>query len=105
MYGDIGESDLSAESTSKAYKLRGRVSDRENFFISAAYDLQVTGNMERTQQACELWARAYPRDAMPHAFLSGEVNPITANYEKAIKESHRAIALDPGLVVGYWKIL
>jgi hypothetical protein len=75
MYGDIGESDLSAESTSKAYKLRGRVSDRENFFISAAYDLQVTGNMERTQQACELWARAYPRDAMPHAFLSGEVNP------------------------------
>jgi len=43
MYDDIGESDLSAESTSKAYELRERVSDREKFFISASYDLQVTG--------------------------------------------------------------
>jgi len=48
-YGDIGESVLSAESTSKAYQLRDRASDPERFFISASYDTQVTGNMEKAQ--------------------------------------------------------
>jgi DNA-binding winged helix-turn-helix (wHTH) protein len=104
MYGDVGESDLSADSTSKAYELRNRVSEREKFFISASYDLQVTGNMEKAQQTCELWAQAYPRDAIPHAFLSGVIYPITANYEKAIEESYKVIALDPDFVVGYWNL-
>jgi hypothetical protein len=53
--------------------------------------------MEKAQQTCELWAQTYPRDAMPHAFLSGVVYPITANYEKAIEESSKVIALDPWL--------
>ena len=38
VYGDIGESALSAESISKAYQLRDRASDREKFFITASYD-------------------------------------------------------------------
>jgi hypothetical protein len=46
MYGDIGESVLSAVNTSKAYQLRDRASDQEKFFISLTYDLQVTGNLE-----------------------------------------------------------
>ena len=49
-YGEIGESDLSAASTSKAYELRDRASDRERFFITATYDFRVTGNLERMQQ-------------------------------------------------------
>jgi tetratricopeptide (TPR) repeat protein len=104
MYGDIGESGLAAESTSTAYALRDRVSDREKFFISASYDLQVTGNMQKAQRTCELWAETYPRDAIPHAFLSGLVYPITANYEKAVQESNKVIALDPAFVVGYWNL-
>jgi hypothetical protein len=47
LYGDIGESALSGESTSQAYQLRDRVSDREKFFIAASYDRQVAGNLER----------------------------------------------------------
>src|SRR5208337_3563293 len=47
MYGDIGESILSAKNTSKAYQLRDRASDQEKFFISVTYDLQVTGNLEK----------------------------------------------------------
>ena len=49
VYSDIGESALSAESTSKAYQLRDRASDREKFIITASYDLQMTGNLERAQ--------------------------------------------------------
>jgi tetratricopeptide (TPR) repeat protein len=42
MYTDIGESGLSAENISKAYVLRDRASDRERFFITAAYTLITT---------------------------------------------------------------
>jgi eukaryotic-like serine/threonine-protein kinase len=100
MYGEVGESDLSAESTSKAYQLRDRASDAEKFFITASYDLRVTGNMEKMQQACELWAQTYPREMMPHAFL-GTVYQITGKYEKSVEEIKKAIGLDPDFALGY----
>ena len=60
-YSDIGESVLSAESTTKAWQLRDRVSDRERFFIDFTYDRQVTGNLEKAYQTLELWLQTYPR--------------------------------------------
>jgi len=72
-YGDIGESVLSANNTSKAYQLRARATDQEKFFIAVNYDLEVTGNLERAQQTCDLWIQAYPRAWLPHGLLSGGV--------------------------------
>ena len=34
----------------KAYQLRDRASDREKFFITATYELQVTGNLEKARR-------------------------------------------------------
>ena len=101
MYGDIGEFDLSAESTSKAFQLRDRISDREKFFITAAYDLQVTGNLEKAQQTCQLWAQTYPREMTPHAFLSGIIYPAFGRYESAFEESENAIKLDQDFAYAY----
>jgi len=101
MYDDVGESDLSAASTSKAYELRDRTSANEKFFISASYDMQVTGNLDKAQQTCELWVQAYPRAMIPHAFLSGIIYPVSGKYEKAVEESKRAIELDPDFAIGY----
>ena len=101
MYGDIGESDLSAEASSKAYELRDRTSDNEKFFISASYDMQVTGNLDKAQQTCELWVQAYPRAGIPHGFLSGIIYPVSGKYEKAVEESKKAIELDPDFAIGY----
>ena len=61
-YSGIGESVLSAESTTKAWQLRDRVSDREKFFIDFTYDRQVTGNLEKAYQTLELWSQTYPRE-------------------------------------------
>ena len=44
VYAGLGEATLSAESSTRAYELRHRASDRERFFISAEYDRQVTGD-------------------------------------------------------------
>ena len=97
----MGESALSAESTSKAYQLRDRASDREKFFITASYDMQVTGNLEKAQQTCELWAQTYPRDHVPHGFLPGAIYPILGKYEKSVEEAKKVIELDPDVVFGY----
>ena len=99
-YGEIGESDLSAESTSKAYRLRDRTSDSEKFFVAVSYDFRVTGNLEKAQQTCELWAQTYPRDTNPHTFLS-TIFDVTGKYEKAVEEAKKAIEVDPEFVFGY----
>ncbi|HYK89144.1 MAG TPA: serine/threonine-protein kinase [Acidobacteriota bacterium] len=101
MYDDIGESALSAENTAKAYALRDRASDPEKFFITASYDMQVTGNMEKAQSTCELWVQTYPREKVPHAFLSGIIYPVFGRYDKAIDESEKVNKLDPDFAVGY----
>ncbi len=101
IYGDIGESALSAESTAEAYRLRDRVSDREKFFITFSYDRQVTGNLENAQLTLELWAQTYPREADPHSLLSGFTTQGTGQYEKSIEEAKKAIGLDPGLTPAY----
>ncbi len=101
IYGDIGESELSEESTSRAYQLRDRASDAEKFFIMATYDQQVTGNLEKAQETFELWAQTYPRDLAPHGLLSGQIYPVFGKYEKAIEEAKKAIGLDPDFVFAY----
>ncbi len=101
MYGAIGESALSVENTSKAYKLRDRASDAEKFFITASYDSRVTGNFEKAQQTCETWAQSYPRDDRPHAYLSAFILPASARYEKTIVEAQKNVELNPHAAIGY----
>jgi DNA-binding winged helix-turn-helix (wHTH) protein/predicted Zn-dependent protease len=101
MYGDIGESALSAKNTNKAYQLRDRASDQEKFFISVNYDLEVTGNLEKAQQTCDLWTQAYPRAWLPHALLSGAIYPELGRYEKSVEEAKTAIGIDPDFSIGY----
>jgi eukaryotic-like serine/threonine-protein kinase len=101
MYSDIGESLLSADDTRKAYQLRDRVSDREKFFIAASYDIQVTGNLEKAQHICELWAQSYPRETLPHSLLAGLIYQTAGQYERAVKESTEVIKLDPDFAIGY----
>jgi serine/threonine protein kinase/tetratricopeptide (TPR) repeat protein len=101
MYGDIGEPALSAENLAKAYELLDRASEAEKFFITANYDLQVTGNLEKAQETFELWSRTYPRDIQPHGLLSGQIYPVFGKHQKAIEEAETAIAIDPDFRFAY----
>ena len=95
MYGDIGESSIAADYTRKAYELRDRTSEPEKYFISAHFNMEVTGNMENAEQSCEIWIQAYPRSEMPHSFLSGIIYPVFGQYEKAVEEGREAVRLNP----------
>lgn len=101
MYDDLGETALSAESTAKAYQLRDRASDAERFFITVSYEMQVRGDMEKAEQTCELWIQTYPREMMPHSFLSGIILPVLGQYERAMEEGKKTIELDPDFAIGY----
>jgi eukaryotic-like serine/threonine-protein kinase len=101
MYGDIGESVLSAQNTNKAYQLRDHGSDQERFFISLTYELQVTGDLEKAQQICDLWMRAYPRASLPHGLLAGGIYPSIGKREQSVEEAKIALGIDPDFSIGY----
>ena len=103
-YGFMGEPTLSAENTTKAYELRERASEAEKFFITASYDLEVTGNLEKAQQTCEMWAQTYPRQWDPLTLLGGFVYPTIGKYEKGVEVAKKAIELDPDSPVGYLQL-
>jgi tetratricopeptide (TPR) repeat protein/predicted Ser/Thr protein kinase len=105
MYGDIRETSLSADYTRKAYELRDRTSERENYFISASFNMVVTQNMENAAQTCELWANAYPRSPEPHMFLAGIIYPVLGQYERAVDEGKQVIRLSPDGPLPYYALM
>ena len=104
LYSAIGESVSSIESTTKAYQLRDRASDREKFFVDLVYHRTVTGDLEKARQVCEVWAQTYPRDMQPHSFLGGALNASFGRFEAAEEEARKAIMLDPDHSFPYFNL-
>ena len=103
-YGLLGEPALSAASNKKAYELRDRASDREKFFIAATYETQVTGDLEKALQTCELWVQTYPREKPAHGILGSFVYPTFGKYEKGIEVDKQLIEIDPDFAIGYLQL-
>jgi serine/threonine protein kinase/tetratricopeptide (TPR) repeat protein len=102
--GNEGESVLSAENTTRAWQLRNRVSERERFFIEFLYDVQVTGNREKSYQTLETWYRMYPRDGdppTPQGLLAGGPTQFTGRFERAIEMGQKEIAVHPDVAFSY----
>src|SRR5258708_18965818 len=68
--------------------------------MTGSYASRVTGNLEKAQQTCELWAQIYPRDALPHDYLAA-IYPVLGKYDKGVEEGKKAIGLDPDFAFGY----
>ncbi len=93
-YGNLGQASLSADYAKKAYDLRDRVSEREQYRISALYFQNVTSEVEKATEAYELWAKSYPRDLVPHGNL-GSLYANLGQWDKAIAETEAAQRLEP----------
>ena len=100
-YSSTGEAGTAAEYSRRAYELRDRASEPERYFISATYYKEVTGNIEKAEEACKLWIQAYPREAQPHVYLAGSVYPLIGANEKVVEQAKEAIRLRPDFPVPY----
>jgi Flp pilus assembly protein TadD len=64
-YSNLGQWDLAADNARAAYELSHNVSERERFFIEAAYHENVDRNYQKARQVFQLQAETYPRDWVP----------------------------------------
>jgi len=101
-YGNTGQATLAAENGRKAYELRDRVSEREKYRISAYYFNDVEADLEKGAQTYEMWAKSYPRDAVPVGNLAVDYVNL-GQYDKAIAEGEAGLRLDP-YIVGYGNV-
>ena len=97
----LGESETASRNMAKAYELRDRVSDRENYFISFNYHRQVTRNLELARQSLVSWAQKYPDDIDAHGLMSGFTSMGVGRYAKAVEEGQKAIELAPNFSIAY----
>ncbi len=105
MENDMLEAGLALEYSRKAYELRDRASEAERYSIDSSYYKQVTGNIEKAIETCDLWIKAYPRSEMPHAFLAGAVLSVVGQIERARTEAMEAIRLRPEFPVPYSQLI
>jgi eukaryotic-like serine/threonine-protein kinase len=99
-YHNLGEKELAAENTRRAFELRAKVSEREKFYIESHYHHFVTGDLEKAKQVYELWAQTYPRDSGPTNNL-GVVYQTLGQYEKSFENFRAAQRMTPNDAVGY----
>src|SRR5262245_24590057 len=72
-YSVTGELVLGARHTTRAFELRERATDNENFYITSIYHRQVTGDLDQALRAFDLWAQTYPRTFDSYGLASGFV--------------------------------
>ncbi len=86
-YGSGAQAALDAR---KAYELRGRVSERERFYIEAVYCWRTNGELEKAAQVYEDWLTVYPRDVVPYANL-GDLYQSLGDFESSLSKSKEGI--------------
>ncbi|MGH9496417.1 MAG: winged helix-turn-helix domain-containing protein [Candidatus Sulfotelmatobacter sp.] len=100
VYSNLGQIDLSAENTTKAYELRDRVSERERLSILGHYYQYVTEELEKAIPVYQEWQAEYPSDATPRTNL-GNIYGDLGQHENALAEYHKAFAVEQNGVLIY----
>lgn len=93
-YANTGQAESVREYVQKAYELRDRVSERERFYITEKYYAYITGELDKTIETLQTWAKLYPNDFIPHNNLSLNYKLI-GRFEEAMREGQEAVRLSP----------
>ena len=99
-YANLGQDSLASENLVKAFELRGRVSERERYWVSVNYYSAATGELEKANETCELWAQSYPRDDVPVALLGANYT-VAGKWNRALPEILQSLRLEPNDAIVY----
>ena len=98
LIGDV----RAAENVSKAYSLRDRASEREQFSISMNYAQLVMGDEDEEARIGEQWAKVFPRDAPAYLGLTSAYY-LAGRFEQGLATAREYVRLDP-TPFGYWLV-
>jgi eukaryotic-like serine/threonine-protein kinase len=100
---NLGELQLGADYTKKAYDLRDRASEVERFYIDSHYYDNVEGNIESSIRVYQLWIDAYPHDTIPRNNLGVDYQFI-GQWDKAIAQGLDAVRMGPDDSIHYTQV-
>ena len=98
-YNNLNQPSVALEYATKAYELRGGVTERERLVIAARY-FRLTGDLIKSTQTFKLWMAEYPHDYSPHGSLAGNY-VFLGQYDKALAERLEELRLGPDQVAVY----
>jgi len=99
-YGHLGQSIRASENARKAFELGQHISEREKYRIIAFYQKYGPGDLEKSNQTCEQWEQAYPREALSH-IMEADNYSMMGQWEKAFQEAQQSVSLEPDNGYGY----
>jgi serine/threonine protein kinase/predicted Zn-dependent protease len=98
--GALGNIQAENEAIKKAKALAHKVTERERFYIEAAYANTIERNREARNRFLQELIQKYPREKIAHYWL-GVIYRGANNYEMAIEEQNKALVLDPDYGVAH----
>lgn len=81
----------------KAFELRSRAGEREQFRITGDYHTFVTREIAKAIQVYVLWQQTFPRDIEPAAKVGNRYVSV-GMYDAAAEQLRKAVAVDPSNV-------
>ena len=99
-YTNIGESTLGVENTKNAFERRDRASEPEKLYITSHYYSIVTGEVDKENEALELWHQTYPRDSIPVNNLAVGY-ALLGKFDQSLERAQETIRLNPNSSFSY----
>ncbi len=94
-YHGIGEDEASRKNFARAFELKDkRLTQEENFLVTATYYWNITGNLEKENAVLTLYRQVYPR-SVNAANLLGINYALTGRKEEALQEFNWTIDHSP----------
>jgi tetratricopeptide (TPR) repeat protein len=100
VYANTGQAALAPEMARKAFELRDKVSDREQFFISWRYYRDALQAWDKALELARAWTATYPREAFPFNSLGNALIRF-GQFDHAVPALREAIRLDPQFIPAY----
>ena len=91
---------LAMEAARKAFELKDRVSEWEQFDISIRYYQLVTVEWDKVVETAQLWISTYPKSPQPYNILATHFR-WSGQYERAIEAANEAMKRPPSFVSEY----
>jgi serine/threonine protein kinase len=93
-YFTFNQPALGSAAITRAYELRGRVSEWEKLYIEAHYYFEVTGEADKAVEIYRLWEKIYPHNIIPYINLMTTYSNL-GQYDKSVSEGEAALRLSP----------